>query len=130
TFGAPVSAGNLFVTDLASGLQVTVTPRAPLVTTPITVPVQGPGFISLTADASGNVVPVTSNGNTTGGSNIGGRILRITPAGVVTVFAQGFATSAAQDSSSFINSSLTISFSADGTTLYASDDQGIWQFKT
>ena len=25
---------------------------------------------------------------------------------------------------------LTISFSADGTTLYASDDQGIWQFKT
>ena len=25
---------------------------------------------------------------------------------------------------------LSISFSADGTTLYASDDQGIWQFKT
>ena len=36
----------------------------------------------------------------------------------------------AQDSTSFVNSTLSISFSADGTTFYASDDQGIWQFKT
>ena len=45
-------------------------------------------------------------------------------------FAYEFDTSNAQDYTSFVNSSLTISFSADGTTLYASDDQGIWQFKT
>ena len=45
-------------------------------------------------------------------------------------FAYGFDTSNATDYTSFINSSLTISFSADGTTFYASDDQGIWQFKT
>jgi hypothetical protein len=130
TLGTPQSAGNLFVADLATGLQVSVTPRAPLPTTPINVPVQGPGPISLTTDANGNVIPVTTNGNTTGGTNIGGRILRITPAGVVTVFAENFNTSGAQDSTSFINSSLSITFSADGTTLYASDDDGIWQFKT
>ena len=33
-------------------------------------------------------------------------------------------------SSSFVGSSLSITFSADGTTLYAADDDGIWQFKT
>ncbi len=43
---------------------------------------------------------------------------------------QGFNTCGAQDSSSFDDSSLSITFSADGTTLYASDDDGIWQFKT
>lgn len=73
---------------------------------------------------------MVTNGNTTDGSNVGGRILRITPTGVVTVFAAGFKTSGAQDSSSFADSELSISFSADGTTLYASDDSGIWQFKT
>ena len=36
----------------------------------------------------------------------------------------------AQDFNSFLNSMLSISFSADGTTLYASDDDAIWQFKT
>ena len=45
-------------------------------------------------------------------------------------FAYGFDTNGAQDSTSFLNSMLSISFSADGTTLYASDDDGIWQFKT
>src|SRR5262249_49785573 len=78
----------------------------------------------------GALVPIVSNGNTTGGTNIGGRILRITPTGQVTVFANNFDTSGAQDSTSFIDSSLSITFSADGTTLYASDDDGIWQFKT
>ena len=89
---------------------------------------QGP--VGVTTDAAGNVIPLVTNGNTTGGSNIGGRILRITPNGQVTVFADNFDTSGAQDSTSFIDSSLSISFSADGTVLYASDDQGIWQFKT
>src|SRR5439155_24238838 len=74
--GAPVSAGNLFVADLATGLQVPVTPRAPFATTPINVPIQGPGAVGVTTDAAGNVVPIITNGNTTGGSNIRGRILR------------------------------------------------------
>jgi hypothetical protein len=128
--GSPVFAGSLFVADLATGLEVLVTPRAPFSTTPIEVPIQGPGTIGVTTDIAGNVVPIVSNGNTTNGSNIGGRILRITPSGQVTVFADNFDTSGFQDSTSFMNSSLSIGFSADGTTLYASDDQGIWQFKT
>jgi hypothetical protein len=123
-----VYASSLFVADLGTGLEVTVTPRAPFPTTPIQVPVQGPGLIGVTTDAAGNVVPIITNGNTTGGSNIGGRILRITPSGEVTVFAENFDTSGAQDSTSFIDSSLSIAFSADGTRLYASDDQAIWQF--
>ncbi len=129
----PTSAGSLFVADLATGLSVQVTPQADSQITnpmPINIPIQGPGTVGVTTDAAGNVVPITTNGNTTGGSNLGGRILRITPAGVVTTFAQGFRTSGNQDASSFVGSSLSISFSADGTILYASDDDGIWQFKT
>jgi hypothetical protein len=123
-------AGSLFVADLASGFTVSVTPAAPLATVAVNIPVQGPGTVGVTTDSSGAVVPIITNGNTTGGSNFGGRILRITPSGTVSVFASGFDTSGAQTSSSFINSSLSISFSADGTVLYASDNDGIWQFKT
>ncbi len=53
-------AGSLFVSDLSSGLYVTVTPIAPLPTTPILVPVQGSGgTVSVTTDAAGNVIPVS-----------------------------------------------------------------------
>ena len=48
----------------------------------------------------------------------------------VSDFAEGFDTLSAFDSSSFVDSSLSITFSADGTTLYASDNDAIWQFKT
>ena len=41
------------MTDLGTGLFVTVTPLAPLPTTPITVPIQGPGIISVTTDSNG-----------------------------------------------------------------------------
>jgi hypothetical protein len=127
----PDYGGSLFVSDLASGLFVTVTPVAPLPTSPIIVPVQGTGVIGVTTDAAGDVIPIVSGGNTTDGSNdFGGRIIRILPDGTENEFAYGFATDGAQDASSFVNSMLSISFSADGTTLYASDDQGIWQFKT
>src|SRR5262249_48945588 len=82
-------------------------------------------------DASGNVIPIVTGGTTTGGSNdFGGRIIRILPDGSTNEFAVGFDTNGAQDSSSFLNSMLSISFSSTGTTLYASDDDGIWQFKT
>jgi hypothetical protein len=127
----PDYGGSVFVSDLATGLYVTVTPVSPLPTSPILVPVQGSGVLGVTTDAAGNVIPIVTDGNTTGGSNpFGGRIARILPNGVLNTFAYGFATNGAQDSSSFINSMLSISFSADGTTLFASDDQGIWQFKT
>jgi hypothetical protein len=129
---SPVAnAGNLFVSDLATGAVVTVTPRQDPTTTvaptPIIVPVQTiGGIVSAAFDPTIQQYVVT----VTGGANLGGRIIRITNTGQVTTFAQGFNTSGAQDSSSFANSSLSISFSADGTTLYATDDTGIWQFKT
>ncbi|APW59356.1 hypothetical protein [Paludisphaera borealis] len=140
--GQPTYAGSLFVSDLASGLSVNVVSVAEGdIPAGVTVPiaVQGSGVLgiqkldpSLPYNATTNpLVPIVSNGNTTGGSNAaGGRIVRITPEGVMTVFAQGFNTSAAQDSTSFMDSSLSITFSADGTTMYASDGDGIWQFKT
>ena len=128
----PSYQGALFVSDLASGLYVSVTPvgrfdrRAPS-----SIPVQGSGPIGVTTDASGNVIPIMTNGNSTFGTNdFGGRILRVLPDGTVNIFAYGFDTNGAQDYTSFVNSSLSISFSADGTTLYASDDDAIWQFKT
>ena len=129
--GAPLYQGSLFVADLATGLSVPVTPIAPFAVAPINVPIQGPGGpISVELGPDGKtVVPVFTNSSTTGG-NIGGRIIRISPTGVVTTFAEGFHTSGAQDATSFLQSSLSISFSADGTTLYAADDDGIWQFKT
>jgi hypothetical protein len=133
TIGPAQYAGSLFVADLSTGLATRVTsiaiPGGPPATT-ITIPVQGPGPVGVTTDSNGNVIPITSNGNTTDGGNLGGRILRITPQGVVTIFATGFDTSGDQGPTSFIDSAFSISFSADGTTLYAADNEGIWQFKT
>ncbi|WP_158633525.1 S8 family serine peptidase [Tautonia sociabilis] len=128
--GTPVFAGSLFVTDLATGLATTITPVDPLPTDPVNVPIQGPGTITLQTDpVSGQVVAVPINGNTTGG-NVGGRVVRVLPDGTVTPFAEGFNTSGRQDSGAFVESSLSITFSADGTTLYVSDGDGIWQFKS
>ena len=80
----PDYGGSLFVSDLASGLYVTVTPVAPLPTSPILVPVQGSGVIGVTTDAAGNVIPIVTDGNTTDGSNdFGGRIIRVLPNGTV-----------------------------------------------
>ena len=123
-YGTPVYAGSLFVADLASGLAINVTPPSGAAsTTPVLIPVQGPGTAG---------VVVTTNGtffqSSTGG--IGGRIVRINQNGQVTNFAEGFNTSSAFDSTSFTGSSLSITFSADGTTLYAADNDAIWQFKT
>jgi hypothetical protein len=117
TFGNTSFAGSLFVADLGTGLSVPITPPNGVATL---VPVQGPGTGSLATDG-------TLTLNT---ANLGGRIVRIDPNGLVTNFAENFATSGDLGSTSFVNSSLTITFSADGTTLYASDDQGIWQFKS
>ncbi len=95
------------------------------------MPVQGSGTISVTTDASGNVIPSSPTATrpaartTSAAASSGSR-----PTAWSTSFADGFDTSGAQDSSSFVDSTLSIGFSADGTILYAADDQGIWQFKT
>ncbi len=126
----PTFVGSVFVTDLATGLSVNVAPVAPFPVTPtINVPIQGPGAVAVEQGPDGVVRPVFTNGSTTGG-NIGGRVVRISPTGVVTNFAEGFNTSGRQDAGSFVESSLSITFSADGTTLYVADNDGIWQFKT
>ena len=127
---APTFQGSLFVADLGTGLSVQVTPLAPFPVAPVNVPIQGPGGpISVVIGPNGTVQPVFNNGSTTGG-NIGGRIVRITPDGTLTVFANNFHTSGSQDAQSFLDSSLSVTFSADGTTMYVADDDGIWQFKT
>ena len=94
----PDYGGSLFVSDLAEGLYVTVTPVSPFPTSPILVPVQGSGVIGVTTDAAGAVIPIVTDGNTTDGSNdFGGRIVRVLPNGTLNTFAYGFDTSGAQD---------------------------------
>ena len=80
----------------------------------------------MTTDAAGDVIPIITDGNTTDGSpttSAAGSSASC-PTAPLNTFAYGFDTNGAQDSSSFVNSMLSISFSADGTTLYASDDAG------
>jgi hypothetical protein len=131
----PLYAGNLFVSDLASGLAALGTiPGATGTITTAIVPIQSAQSFAVnsTVDTAGlqyTVGPGVGAADL-GLSNLGGRIVRITPDGVVYNFAQNFNTSGALDSTAFSLSSLSITFSADGTTLYASDDDGIWQFKT
>src|SRR5208337_577813 len=154
----PVSAGNLFVSDLSSGLSQIVPltsiaetnaegqliPAGVAVTA--TIPVDGPTIVglqlqypSLPYDATTNPLVVVYQLESVS-PLLGGRIIQITPQGVVSDFAQGFdvyntpigevVPAGTSDPTSFMDSELSITFSADGTTLWASDDQGIWQFKT
>ncbi len=120
TLGALTNAGSLFVADLATGLSVGVAIPGATTQPPALIPVQGPGGASVTS-----LGVITSPGG-----NLGGRIVRIDQNGKVTNFAENFNTSGTYGSQSFVDSSLSISFSADGTTLYATDNDGIWQFKT
>ena len=139
----PNSAGNLFVSDLASGLSDTVTltsvaegtiPSGVAVTG--TVPVDGTTVVGLALTNPSIPYNATSNplvltySLVDASPLLGGRILQIRPDGVVSNFAQGFDVSTSTTATSFINSELSITFSADGTTLWASDNQGVWQFKT
>jgi hypothetical protein len=123
----PASAGDVFVSDLGTGLSVPVAIPLTTPTQTIRVPVQGPERITVTNIAGGAGVTLDV---TPFGPGLGGRIVRITPGGVVRNFAENFHTSNNLDSSGFELSSLSITFSADGTTLYAADDDAIWQFKT
>jgi len=137
--GSPIYAGSLFAADLATGLAVSVAvPGAPANTPPALIPVQGPGFGGISSVGTDGSVNFQAPGSFSSGPNAaiggdligGGRIVRIDQFGRLTTFAEGFNTSNASDGTSFSGSSLSITFSSDGTTLYASDDDGIWQFKT
>ncbi len=119
--------GNLFFSDLATGLTTTVTPVAPLPTTPVTVPIISTAE-TVTLTLVNGVVQATVT--PTGDPINNGRIFRMSPSGVVTPFATNFDTTPSVGSGSFVNSNLSISFSADGTALYAADANGIWLFKT
>ncbi len=109
------------------------------------IPVQSPVEVDITNTTSGVNDPVITVTPTAVGT--GGRILRITPAPSESggldhhgerapwgrgprLRLQGFHTSNATDASSFTQSSLSVTFSADGTTMYVADDDAIWQFKT
>jgi subtilisin family serine protease len=126
TVGTPTYAGSTFVTDLGTGLAVEVDFPADFGDGSAILPVQGSGGAGLQID------PNNPGGLsfTTPGRNLGGRVIRVLPDGTVTPFAEGFNTSGVDSAGSFAESSLSITFSADGTTLYVSDNDGIWQFKS
>lgn len=126
TIGTPTFAGSLFVSDLATGLAVPIALPTDFGTGTLVFPVQGSGSAGLLPDTTD---PTQLNFFLPGG-NLGGRIIRVLPDGTVTPFAEGFNTSGDYFAQSFLESTLSITFSADGTTLYASDNDGIWQFKS
>lgn len=126
TVGTPTFAGSVFVSDLATGLAVPVVLPADFGTGTAILPVQGPGGAGLAVDPAD---PTLLNFQLPG-SNLGGRVIRVLPDGTVTPFAEGFNTSGDYFSGSFIDSSLSLTFSSDGTTLYVADNDGIWQFKS
>ena len=119
TIGTPTFAGSVFVTDLAQGIAVDLGVGED----PIIVPVQGNSsfFVQVDTDPDpDNVLQLNVNLNST----LGGRVFRIGPDGVVTPFATNFHVSSDQQAQSFIDSTLSLSFSADGTILYVSDMDG------
>ncbi|QDV36717.1 S8/S53 family peptidase [Tautonia plasticadhaerens] len=127
TIVPPIYAGSLFVSDLASGLAVPVdipdVDGGPEGTVVLPVQGAGGGGVQVNLDTLNLEFDLPD-------SNLGGRIIRVLPDGTVTAFAEGFNTSGLYDAGSFVESSLSITFSADGTTLYAADNDGIWQFKS
>lgn len=126
TVGAPAFAGSLFVSDLGTGLAVPVVFPADFGTGTAVLPVQGPGVGGLVVDPDDPTSLLIDFPD----SNLGGRVIRVLPDGTVTPFAEGFNTSGVLGSGSFIESSLSLTFSSDGTTLYVADNDGIWQFKS
>lgn len=129
----PAYRGSLFVADLGTGLSLPFTPSATAIDgTAITpapgtfrLPVQGPETVTLTTLPNGTV-----NTQVNPGTGLGGRLVSITPSGTVINYAENFNTTNILDSRGFELSSLSVTFSADGTTMYVADNDAIWQFKT
>jgi hypothetical protein len=115
----PTYVGSMFVTDMGNGMAVTGAVTVGATAYTFYAPVTG-GILSYDQQTQEFV----DFGNTL----TGGRVLRIAPDGTMTPFAENFNIDTSKSSTSFINSSLSITFSADGTKMWVSDDDGIWQF--
>ena len=144
----PNYGGSLFATDLASGLSQTVTLTSIAETLPNGVTIPAGKSVTGTVPVSGTTTvglqltnPNAPFNDTTNplivvyhldsaDPSLIGRVIRVTPQGVVDTFAQGFNVATQSDASSFYDSSFTVTFSADGTSLWVSDNNAIWQFKT
>ena len=129
----PDYGGSLFVSDLASGLYVTVTPVAPLPTRPILVPVQGSGVDRRDDRRVGKCDSDRHRRqhDRWHRNDFGGRIIRVLPNGTVNTFAYGFDTNGAQD---FIElhqlDALASASRRTGRRSTPPTITGIWQFKT
>lgn len=121
TTTAPAYVGSMFVTDMGNGMAVSGTATIGGVAYTFYAPVNNSG-----STLSYNT---TTNQFVDNGSNYtGGRLLRVAPDGTVSTFAENFNVSEVRDQSSFVNSSFSVTFSSDGTKMWVSDDDGIWQF--
>lgn len=128
TTDTPAYVGSMFVTDLATGMATSGTVTIGGVAYNFYAPVNGPGAVGIDPSSMGTGNPADYRFRNDGTSLTGGRVLRVAPDGTVTPFAEGFNVSTSWDQTSFEDSSLSITFSADGTKMWVSDNDGIWQF--
>ena len=128
TTDAPSYVGSMFVTDLATGMATSGNVTIGGVAYNFYAPVNGPGAVGVDPASMGTGNPADYRFFNNGTSLTGGRVLRVAPDGTVTPFAEGFNVSTSWDQRSFEDSSLSITFSADGTKMWVADNDGIWQF--
>ena len=143
----PAYAGSLFVTDLATGLSVTVTSVAEGTAgqpgfipagVQVVVPIQGPATVGVQLEEPDPALqrrpPIRWYRSSPTATRPGDEPRRPDhpdhPAGRGQHVRPGLQHLGSAGRSSFIDSELSITFSADGTTLWASDIKAIWQFKT
>jgi hypothetical protein len=119
TVGTPTFVGSLFVADLSPGLAATGSVTLNTVTTNFYLPVPGPGRLVVTGTNSYTYSPTDL---------YTGRVMRIAPDGTMTPFAENFNVSTSDSNTAFLNSSMSVTFSADGTAMWVADNDGIWQF--
>ena len=119
TVGTPTFVGSLFVADLSPGLAATGSVTLNTVATNFYLPVPGPGSLVITGTNSYRYSPTDV---------YTGRVMRIAPDGTMTPFAENFNVSTSDSNTAFLNSSLSVTFSADGTSMWVADNDGIWQF--
>ncbi len=119
TVGTPTFVGSLFVADLSPGLAATGSVTLNTVATNFYLPVPGPGRLVVTGTNSYTYSPTDL---------YTGRVMRIAPDGTMTPFAENFNVSTSDSNTAFLNSSMSVTFSADGTAMWVADNDGIWQF--
>ena len=119
TVGTPTFVGSLFVADLSPGLAASGSVTLNTVATNFYLPVPGPGRLVVTGTNSYTYQPTDL---------YTGRVMRIAPDGTMTPFAENFNVSTSDTNTAFLNSSMSVTFSADGTAMWVADNDGIWQF--